>query len=81
MISIRRPFMKPKIIILLVIAALFLIFLLQNTQVISLHLYFWEISMSQIILIPLVMLIGFVIGFIVAKIFKKGKKPLEKAEK
>lgn len=67
--------MKPKIIFFLVIAVLFLIFLIQNTQVVTLRLYFWEISMSQIILIPLAILIGFVLGFIVGKISKKGPKP------
>jgi uncharacterized integral membrane protein len=72
--------MKPKIIIFLIIAALFLIFLIQNTQVITLHLYFWEISMSQIILIPLAIFIGFIFGFIVAKVSRKGKKTVEKTE-
>ncbi len=59
--------MKPKIIVLLVLAALFIIILIQNTHVIALRLFFWKIGMSQIILIPLTMLIGFAIGYIVAK--------------
>ena len=66
--------MKTKVIFFLVVAALFLIFLIQNTQVITLRLYFWEISMSQIILIPLAILIGFVLGLIVGKISKRGPK-------
>ena len=70
--------MKPKIIITLIIAALFLVFLIQNTQVITLHLYFWEISMSQLILIPLAILVGFVFGLIVAKMSLKGKRHVEK---
>ena len=72
--------MKPKLIFFLVVAALFLIFLIQNTQVITLRLYFWEISMSQIILIPLAILIGFALGLIVGKISKKGPKPKVKKE-
>jgi uncharacterized integral membrane protein len=59
--------MKPKIIVLLVLAALFIIILIQNTHVVTLRLFFWKIGMSQIILIPLTMLIGLVIGYIVAK--------------
>ena len=70
--------MKPKVIIVLIIVALLLVFLIQNTQVITLHLYFWEISVSQIILIPLAILVGFVFGFIVAKMSGKGKKQVEK---
>ena len=72
--------MKPKIIVVLVIAALFLIFLIQNTQVVTLRLYFWEISMSQIILIPLAILAGFVFGFIVARVSRKDKKQVTKTE-
>jgi uncharacterized integral membrane protein len=60
--------MRPKFIIVLVLIALFLIILIQNTQVVTLRLFFWKVGMSQIILIPLTMAIGFVIGFIVAKV-------------
>ena len=59
--------MKPKTIIVIVLAALFLTILLQNTQVVTLRLFFWKVSMSQIILIPLAMAIGFVVGLIVSK--------------
>ena len=59
--------MKPKVVGVLVLGVLFLIVLLQNTQVVSLRLLFWGISMSRIILFPLVMLIGFVIGFFVGR--------------
>ena len=42
----------------------------------TLRLYFWEVSMSQIILIPLVLLIGFACGFAVGKL--TGRKKLAK---
>jgi uncharacterized integral membrane protein len=64
---------RPKLIASLVVAVLFLIFLLQNTQVVTLRIYFWKISMSQIILIPLSVLLGFALGYVVARI--TGKKP------
>jgi uncharacterized integral membrane protein len=60
--------MRPKFIVVLVIITLFLIILIQNTQVVTLRLFFWKVGMSQIILIPLTMAIGIVIGFIVAKV-------------
>jgi uncharacterized integral membrane protein len=66
--------MKRKLITAAVIVILILIFLLQNNQVVTLHLYFWEISMSQVILIPLTMMAGFVLGFIVAKLTGKNRK-------
>ena len=49
------------------ILTLLAILLLQNTQVVTLRFLFWRISMSQIILIPLVLGLGFVIGFLVGK--------------
>ena len=60
--------MKPKIIILLVIIALALVIIIQNTQVVTYRLFIWKISISQIILLPFAVLTGFVIGFIVAKL-------------
>jgi len=60
--------MKPKLIVVLVLIALFLIVLIQNTQAVTLRLFFWKVGMSQIILIPLTMLIGFVVGYIVTRV-------------
>ena len=60
--------MRPRFIVVLVLIALFLIILIQNTQVVTLRLFFWKVGMSQIILIPLAMAIGFVVGFVVSKV-------------
>jgi len=62
---------NPKLITAIVLAVLFIIFLIQNTQVVTLRLYFWKVSMSQIILIPLVLILGFVVGYIVARVTGK----------
>jgi len=71
--------MKPKTIVILVLVALFAIILIQNTQVVTLRLLFWKVGMSQIILVPLIMVIGFILGYLVAKVTsgshgKQGKK-------
>ena len=66
--------MKVKLAIAVAAAILILVFLLQNTQVVTLRLYFWKVSMSQIILIPLTAIIGFVLGFIAAKLTGKSRK-------
>ncbi|MFH2137862.1 MAG: lipopolysaccharide assembly protein LapA domain-containing protein [Candidatus Omnitrophota bacterium] len=55
--------MKLKMIALFVVIGLVIIIMLQNTQVVSLQFLFWKISMSRIILLPLVLLVGFIIGF------------------
>lgn len=65
---------NPKTIAIVVVVVLFLIFLFQNTTVMTLRLYFWEVSMSQIILVPLILLVGFACGFAVGKLTGR-KKP------
>jgi uncharacterized integral membrane protein len=72
--------MKPKLIVSLVVVVLFLIFLFQNTQVVTLRLYFWSISMSQIILIPLTLILGFAAGYIVAKTAGKRAAAIKEEE-
>ncbi|MDD4203232.1 MAG: LapA family protein [Candidatus Omnitrophica bacterium] len=59
--------MKPKHIAILVVSGFCLIVLLQNTQVVSFNLFFWKLSMSRIILFPLLIVIGFLIGFFVGR--------------
>ena len=63
--------MKPKVIVLLVFILLFLIVLIQNTEVITLRLFFWTISMSQIILIVFILLGGFAIGYMTSMLTRK----------
>ena len=68
--------MKTKNIVILVLLILFFIILVQNTSVVTLRLFFWQIGASQIILIPIIMAIGFIIGYLVAKV--TGKQPNRK---
>lgn len=66
--------MKPKVIIILVLIVVFLIVILQNTQVIEFQMLFWKIEMSRIIVITFMMLLGFVLGYLVARMEKEAKK-------
>jgi len=66
--------MKPKTVIILIIFVLFLIVLLQNTQVVTLRFLFWEISMSRIIFLAVSLLIGVVIGYVAAGIGGRERK-------
>ena len=65
--------MKPKLIAILVPVVLSLIILFQNTDVVTLRIFFWQISMSRIILLPLVLIVGFGLGFLTAKVLGKKK--------
>ena len=50
---------------------LILIISLQNTGIVTLEVLFWKISMSRIILIPFVLFIGFLMGFVVGQKTKR----------
>jgi putative membrane protein len=63
--------MRTKAIIFIIVWTLFLVFLIQNSQVVTLQLYFWKISMSRIILMAITALIGFLLGFIAAGMKRK----------
>ena len=56
--------MKPKMLAILILAILILVIVIQNSNAADVHLLFWKISMSMIILIFIVALIGFVIGYL-----------------
>jgi uncharacterized integral membrane protein len=63
--------MKPKTIIILILVILAVIVVLQNTEIVTLQLFFWKISMSRIIFISFLLLAGFILGFLVAKLVKR----------
>lgn len=65
---------RPKFILLTIIIVLLAILLLQNSDVVSLKIYFWEISMSRIIFFPVLIFVGFIAGFIVAKLVSSRKE-------
>ena len=65
--------MKVKILIVAVLLALIVILLVQNTQEVIFRVYFWKISMSQVILVPLAVLVGFLFGYFVAKMGREKK--------
>jgi uncharacterized integral membrane protein len=66
--------MKPKTIIVAVLIILCLILLLQNTQVVTLRIFFWKASISRIFLLPVLVLMGFIVGYVTAKLGEKPKK-------
>jgi uncharacterized integral membrane protein len=67
--------MKPKYIIIIVLTALALIITLQNQGMVTFHIFFWSISMSRILMMVGFLLIGFLVGMLVAQ-RSKGRKPI-----
>ncbi len=56
--------MKPKMAIVLILFILLTVIVIQNSNAADVHILFWNISMSMIILIFFAALIGFVIGYL-----------------
>ncbi len=73
--------MKAKIIILMILVIFLTIFISQNAEDLPIKVLFWEVEIPGIILILLTGLLGIIIGFILALIFKKpSEKKLKKIE-
>jgi len=59
--------MKPKVIVVLVLLVISLIFILQNSKVVTIQLLFWTVSASRIIMVLGLLFIGFVVGFLLGR--------------
>lgn len=57
-----------KRILLLVVVLLALFILVENTSVVTIRFLFWKAEMSQVVLILLVLAVGYVAGFLTARI-------------
>jgi uncharacterized integral membrane protein len=69
--------MNKKLIVILVLIGLALILIIQNTQSVSLNFFFWSLVMPQVILVATLFALGFVIGFLAAKMKGPRNEKLE----
>ena len=58
--------MSFKGVIILVLVALCLVVFFQNTEVVTFRLFFWELSMSRIVMLLFTLIVGIIIGYIIA---------------
>jgi uncharacterized integral membrane protein len=56
--------LRPKVISIGVLLVLAIVILLQNSQAVSFHILFWRLSASLLMLLPLTLLLGFVVGYV-----------------
>jgi uncharacterized integral membrane protein len=57
--------MKSKVIIIIVLAALLVIFVLQNTAMVEINFLFWDLSIPRALLLFVCFAIGLIIGLII----------------
>lgn len=65
--------MNTKVVVGIVLLALLVVLLVQNTAVVTYRLLFWTVSLSQVVLVPLIAILGFVIGYIAGSIRRRRK--------
>jgi uncharacterized integral membrane protein len=66
---------KPRTIVLIVIIVLFLIILIQNSRTTPINLLLWEVAQLPLfLLIIVVMLVGFVLGWFGHVAYNRGKQ-------
>ncbi|HDP99383.1 MAG TPA: LapA family protein [bacterium] len=65
--------MNAKTIIILILAVILVIILFQSAQPVELKFLLWEIRMSQILFVAILLGIGFVLGFITRSVRKRKK--------
>lgn len=60
-----------KTVLVTIALVILVVTVMQNTQVVSLHFLIWDFSISQILLLPLVALMGFVVGLITCSLIAR----------
>ncbi len=68
----KEFFKRPKVISIIVVSVLALILLFQNVDVVTFRVFFWSGEVSQLVLVILMLAIGYILGFLTAKL--GGKK-------
>jgi uncharacterized integral membrane protein len=70
----KNGFKQVKTAVVLTLLSIFMIFILQNTQVVDIKFLFWQMSLSRVILLLGALLIGVLVGLVIGwEASKKGK--------
>ncbi len=73
--------MKAKIIIALILVGLFILFVIQNIEVVNIHFLFFSFPVSQLLLLFIVFMVGVIVGLMLPGLFTKKNKKREASDK
>jgi len=62
---------RVRTVAILVLSLLSLVVIVQNTEVVSVRILFWDLTMSRIILLALSIAVGVIIGFLLGRPWRK----------
>jgi len=66
--------MRVRSVVILALLLLFLIVVVQNTEVVSVRVLFWDLLMSRIILLALSLAVGVIIGFLLGRPWRRRRQ-------
>ena len=66
--------MRARTVVIIVLCILSLTLVAQNTQVVSFKLWFWDLSMSRVLLLAGSLSVGVIIGLLLGRPWKRLKK-------
>ncbi len=66
---------KAKIIVAAVIAISTLIVILQNMENVTTKVLFWQVELPSVLVLAIILIVGFIMGLIVASVMAGKKKP------
>ena len=69
--------MNVKLILVSVFAVLTGIVIMQNTEVVAFQLLFWKFNMSRILLLLVTLILGFALGYVIAKLPARSDNDLD----
>ena len=72
--------MKTKIVIIIVLTVLLIIFVLQNTEIVVVNFWFWDLSLPRALLLFITFAMGLIIGLIVPSTQKSSPTNKEQIE-
>ena len=61
---------RTKLTLSLVLVGVVLLFTLQNTQIVEVQLLFWKLSMSRVLLILLLLVVGAILGWVAHSVYR-----------
>ncbi|MFN3693425.1 MAG: lipopolysaccharide assembly protein LapA domain-containing protein [Ignavibacterium sp.] len=67
--------MKAKIIIMLILIGVFILFVIQNIEVVNINFLFFSFQISHVLLLFIVFALGVIIGMMLPAVLNNKKKP------
>lgn len=69
--------MKAKVILMLILIGLFILFVVQNIEIVNIHFLFFSFPVSLVLLLFIILAVGIIVGMMLTGILSSKKKTAE----